>query len=343
MKIKLTAMICVAAMLVTLLAGCGAEPGETTIATEAQPLETTEPTLSITIPTEPKTFFEERGLTLWEGIEPNTGYYYLDYLSEEDLLDIPYKITLGTYEQFGTELAYARKADRTKTIGKYVVDTELNVVIEEFPSEYFVTSVLEDAVDIFYTAYLDSEDATLSKEEWLALYKDYNLVHIIAERYACTSDVFDEVLEKEKDGCYFVVHVKELAIMDMIAGKYYCPNYKILDTVQNFTVGTEDEECEISAFYHISAEFLGDSNTNEFGNDYIKEDIYVLLPESYDGLAFIYSDVTECGEDEDYFNSDETDSDEAGEATGAWDTFDDIADFRDIGRYKLHYFAMMEE
>lgn len=171
--------ICLLMTVVMLLTGCGGSAPAETEAPVTEPMVTTEPT---TVPTEPKTFFEEQGFAFWEGFEVH------DTLDDEGNLDGG--IIAWDTIQDSTECKVTITSGNREETTYHLADTKVEVIMDEYTLAEFDktcnekklrTENIKNPSDSLYKAFKE-EDSSLTKEAWSEQYQDYKVIHCQVDR-----------------------------------------------------------------------------------------------------------------------------------------------------------------
>lgn len=333
MKIKLTALICIVAML----AGCGSAATETTAAPETQPtepqlLETTAATLATTEPTEPKSFFEEQGLSLWAGEECRTMECFFDENGYQISASSEGSIVYGTgdFVKFNMALIGYPSFERAEVITKNIVSSTMSVSIWEYFSKDFNAIPLQDTIDAFYNARTELD---MSKEEWLTAHENYKILHCETEQYIYTSAQIDEDMKQGAD--YFGLYGEEPAIMDMNTGEIFLPSMIHPEVVNTFPVRSGDSEFVMTAVFDFTSNLLKNTGTNYYGDMDLTINLYVLVPAENNELVFVYPEVEELEADEEYYES-------AEEERAAWEVKKYTDYVNELDGFQLRFYAMVK-
>lgn len=268
--------------------------------------ETTAATLAAAEPTEPKTFFEEQGFTLWEGIpaEESADSFGGEGVSGKKLIP------------GGSEFRFEFTGDIVCTWYEQA-DVDLQVSIYSYPLEaflaedtqaHFTTANISNVLDSFYQA--DTAiNGTMTKEEWLEAHQDYKILWCQCERDMKSADVLynfqkEEGLLQSEYSWYARVWAEELSVMDCTDGSIYEAPGDALGIPLVFQVRDGADLRDAYAVWDLNSEWYEDS-TRPDGYDYFKniicsEAMIVFVPEDCDTIAFVLPLVSEYIHAEEY-------------------------------------------
>lgn len=267
MKIKITAFLCAAVCLTAMLAGCGTTAPETTA-----PPETV-------AATETPTFFEEQGLTMWEGFEMEQDPEVRELRGTQQL---PKAYELVFYEK-NVDAVTMEQVPKREILG---ASTEVHVC-KYYPEE-FETKGISHVADQFYYAEL-AEREGLTKEEWLTEHANDVLVScwtLCKIPTAEAKDVFYEDFSEEDYGCS--VAFDKLTVMDQYSGEIFNPQNRRLGEVGRFTIDNGSGEVTFSAMYNYTGNGMNAKNS-EHQDFFMLDKMYLLVPKDYDGLTVVFN------------------------------------------------------
>lgn len=286
MKIKLMALVCAAVVFSGVLVGCGTETeGETTVQIE----ETTVAAEATTEPTEPPTLLEELGIELWDGKTPSMGEDYWVY-------DVPAKTM--SLVGFNSGVAYyaSSKQDYSEMLSSEIVDTYTTITIEEIPKEWITEAKPGEGdpyvsvANKFYQAYRAKTPDAQNKEDWLDGYK-FLRAGIYQDVY--TAKYYKKDAETTKlagKNRFWPMFVFEgLGIVDQNTGIIFEPSgsYEGDHGIGTFAVEADGKRYKIMVQRTLEMQWLDNHNGEE------RQDLYVMVPKEYDGLAFTYAEFIE--------------------------------------------------
>lgn len=278
--------ICLLMAVAFLLTGCG---GSTPTETEAPVTELsamTEPTTEhTTVPTEPKTFFEEQGFEFWEGFE------VYDTLDEEGNRDGGLFAEANILDS--TECKVTIASENREETRYCLADTKVDVWVDEYTLAEFDEECKEknwgavnikNASDSLYKAFKE-EDNSLTKEAWLDQYQDYKVVYCHLHRLIKTSEMCKTINDEVSS---YTTHPWSVAILDCESGKFY-------DLVSEDYLGTAeklfpDADSEKMVLFDASYEWR---QNDWFSDFYLSENIFLMVPEKYDRVAFVLPAIEE--------------------------------------------------
>ena len=261
------------ALLVLLsLTGCSA----------SSPAETTVP------PTEATPFFEEQGLTAWDGFAVEADPEVREIHATAEISNIA---EVFFYEKEGDTA--------TEIVHKEIIDGEAEVHIAAYYPEEFSMPYLSDIVASFYQkAVEDGETAT--KEEWISAHGDYviyNCWMIDQANWAQSVDTFCDV--RNTDDWNSTILMNGLYLMDGATGSVYYPTDESSGIVARFPLHTMGEHSEMLAVYHMGG-YASNSETSanqDFGG---LTNLFIMVPKTYDRLVFVcdcYADFSRTNEE----------------------------------------------
>lgn len=288
MKIKLTALICV---LIFLLAGCGGDSGETAIKTTVTPatevVETTVATTAATEPTEPKTFFEEQGFHFWANtmtqqetsLHGGTGFQATGY----------FPAAAEAYVSISTEgkgsTAYSLCGVETQV---QVHEYDLSEDTIDLPQVFSST----DIVDVL-ACFLGSEsESEMTLEQWTEKYDDYKLIWCQCVRDNQTANLVNSNLSGVTGKYSWELKLigERLALMNCADGTVYERSEEPYNEIGVFSAINHNGTSEMRMVYDFC---ITEKKAGERPNFVVSENMYILVPEDCNELAFVLPLVKE--------------------------------------------------
>lgn len=265
MKRSLTVLLAIL-MVLTFLSGCG---GSATIA------ETT------AAPTEPPSFFEEQGFQEWEGFTVE---------ADPEVREIHATATILN----AAELFFYKEDSgvATEILHKEIIEADVDVHIATYDSDEFGMEGISDVVDSFYQKAVEDGEI-MTKEEWLAAHEDYVVYNFWNRSEVNTSEHNDAFWASYGQEFSYYVQGNYVCLMDGYTGNVLMPSDHMLHM----------EKKEGNEIFAISSldDFLKDTESSERDNWTVWQDMYVMVPKNYTGLAFVYGGyATYSGTDEEF-------------------------------------------
>lgn len=276
MKIKITVLFCAAVCLAAMLAGCGATAPETTV-----PPETVAAAESTTVSTEPPTFFEEQGLTMWEGFEMEQDPEVRELRGTQQL---PKAYELVFFEK-NVDAVTMEQIPKREILGASV---EAHVC-KYYPEE-FETKGISHVADQFYHAEL-AEREGLTKEEWLTEHANDVLVSCWTLSKIPTAEVIDAFYEDFSEEDYdWAINNDRPIIMDQYSGEVFEPEESVNWGIERFTINSGSGEVTFSAMCNTTGNGMNAKNS-EYSDYFMVDEVYLLVPKDYDGLTVVYNTI----------------------------------------------------
>lgn len=320
MKIKITVFFCSAVLLAALLTGCG---------TAAQMEATSETTEPAALQTEPMTFFEEQGFTLWEGF------------TVED--DPEIREIHGTRElPNGMQVSFYEKKDGPveEILHKEIIGTSLDVHICKYFAEDFGMENIANVVDSFYRADLE-KNSELTKEQWLESHQDSVILNCWYLMRSAVSEAAEQFHADAPEGDYaWNISSGMICVMDRNAGTVFDADSDHLKEVGQFSLNNDNETVDFSALIDGKGLWV-DSEKSDYRDTVLFMDMYVLVPMEYEDLAFMLVPAADYQPDEELLKSiNGTQNEEDEDEDPAWyeRSWQEFAEKYDY--YEFYYAAM---
>lgn len=288
MKNKLAAWLCLLSLLCSLLAGCsGSAPAETDAPATELAVTTETTTEPITVPTEPKTFFEEQGFVFWE------DFYVSGTLADEDNKDEGIFAEANILDS--TECKVTITSGNREETTYCLADTEVKVYMDEYTLAEFDEECKEknwdyvnikDVSDSLYKEFKE-EDHGLTKETWLEKYQDFKVIHYEMNRRIRAAREVNNAKQAMNIGesqwlWAHGVKGSSSAIVNCINGNVYEP--MSIGVAAEFLIATETGVEKMAAVfdYHLEHKESGVA-----ADTYVIENWFVMIPDNCDNLTFV--------------------------------------------------------
>ena len=327
MKTRITALLLMMAMLLTLLSGCGtaeAEP-ETTMAPETE-APTTEPaTEPTTEPTEPPTALEQFGVELWEGAS-NVVTYGAPNMDGDDL---PISRGLGGKSQNYKTYFYI-KEDAGRLL-EDLVAAPVDIQIYEFPSSSFNDDIdwMKEKLKPFYQYCKKQDSGDYSFKEWVNANQDKKLLWMTSIVAVDGTELCLKGIEENFGSCTYGANVWSPQLANPVTGERFNGVGGNYDAMNNPVVGywMLDQDIEILALY--TAKLSGWFGDYRMQNNAIY-DMYALLPAEFEDICFVMSEYASV---ESYEEPDEPETD------ALWETGNILEDY-DTEKYNYYFYSL---
>lgn len=278
---------CLLMAAVLLLTGCGGSTSTEREAPVPEPAVITEPT---TLPTEPKTFFEEQGFEFWEEFQVH------DTMDGEDNHDGGF-FAEARFPNSAECKVTMRSGDREE-ITYYLTDTKMEVRMDNYTLAEFdqackekilSTENIKNPSDSLYKAF-KKEDNNLTKDAWLDQYRDYRVIHGQFTRRFLTGQKVLEAkhamdIGQSKWEANALVHGELLALLDCTDGRIFESDISAHPGIaEAFSISAEQGTVKIGI---VADEQVGWKKSGIAKDIYEQEFFFVMVPDGYKDLVFV--------------------------------------------------------